>query len=315
MTASTGKEKMLIDNGDGTVTDKRHGLMWLKDDTWVELGRLITWHKSQEHARKKNEEQFAGFNNWRVPTASEAKLLFDMEASNMDIEGCEIHLAPVFTSGCGFSTWTSETRGAKAAMGYDLRSDYEFWLAKENDGFPSAVRLVRHDKAAEGPKDYEERIVDNRDGTLIDHETGLMWKAEDSFMELDKWVSWEEAKNYVMGMNQSRSAAYTDWKMPTRKEIQTIYDPANPVTDKFGDTVFLVKGFTPGAGQTCWTKTLHKTDKALVIRIHYYNGDYKWHQKGLRSHGVRAVRKAGRESEKPAGTQTSVRSEFLPGGH
>ena len=48
--------------------------------------------------------------------------------------------------------------------------------------------------------------------------------------------------------------------------------------------------FPPGAGQTCWTKTLHKTDKALAIRFQFYNGDYKWHQMGLRSHGVRAVR-------------------------
>jgi len=52
----------------------------------------------------------------------------------------------------------------------------------------------------------------------------------------------------------------------------------------------LASAFPPGAGQTCWTKTLHKTDKALVIRFQFYNGDFKWHQKGLRSHGVRAVR-------------------------
>ena len=57
MTASTGREKMLVDNGDGTVTDKRHGLMWLKDDTWVELGRLITWHTNHK------QSSYSGDNN------------------------------------------------------------------------------------------------------------------------------------------------------------------------------------------------------------------------------------------------------------
>ena len=49
-----------IDNGDETVTDTKHGIMWMKKDTWLELGRLITWHESLELARKKNEEKFAG---------------------------------------------------------------------------------------------------------------------------------------------------------------------------------------------------------------------------------------------------------------
>ncbi|GIT65013.1 MAG: hypothetical protein Ct9H300mP23_06400 [Nitrospinota bacterium] len=49
-----------IDNGDDTVSDTKHGIMWMKNDTWLELGRLITWHDSLELARKKNEEKFAG---------------------------------------------------------------------------------------------------------------------------------------------------------------------------------------------------------------------------------------------------------------
>ena len=97
-------------------------------------------------------------------------------------------------------------------------------------------------------------------------------------------------KSYITRVNQDRYAGCVDWRMPTRKEVETIFDPSNPVTDKYGDTILLAPEFPPGAEQTCWTKTLHKTDKALVIRFQFYNGDYKWHQMGLRSHGVRAVR-------------------------
>ncbi|HJL72509.1 MAG TPA: DUF1566 domain-containing protein [Nitrospinaceae bacterium] len=290
MTEKTIRKAKYVDNGDGTVSDLTNNLMWFKKDTWIELGRQVSWHESQAYAKEVNDKKFAGYSNWRVPTGSEVKFLFDGEASNTDVEGGEIHLNSVFSPGCGFSTWTSETRGAKAAMGYDLRSSFEFWLAKENDGFPSAVRLVRQLKSQSADEDGEPRFTNNGDGTVSDKETQLMWKADDSFLELDKWVSWEEAKTYIEGLNRVRFAGNTDWRMPTRKEVQTIFDPGNPVTDKYGDTILLAPEFPPGAGQTCWTKTLNKTDKSLVIRFQFYNGDYKWHQLGLRSHGVRAVR-------------------------
>ena len=62
------------------------------------------------------------------------------------------------------------------------------------------------------------------------------------------------------------------------------------LVDKYGDTVYLPKEFNPGCGQTSWTKTLSKTDDSLAMRFNFYNGDYKWNKKGLKSHGVRAVR-------------------------
>ena len=132
-----------IDNDDGTVTDTRSGRMWMKNDSWQALGRHINWVKSHEFAKEMNEKKFAGYSNWRIPNTTEAKSLYEEGKTNTDKEGCEIRIDPIFPSGCGFTIWTSETRGARSAMGYDFREDYEFWLAKEDEGFPSTVRLVR----------------------------------------------------------------------------------------------------------------------------------------------------------------------------
>lgn len=135
-----------------------------------------------------------------------------------------------------------------------------------------------------------QRFVDNGDGTITDFETGLMWKKADSYLEKDKWLSWQEARTYIHNLRKEQFAGYSDWRMPSRKEAMTIHDPNNPVSATHGDTVYLPKVFSPGSGATTWTRTLHKEEDDLAMRFHYYNGDYKWHKKGLRSHGVRAVR-------------------------
>ncbi|MCF8721368.1 Lcl C-terminal domain-containing protein [Nitrospina gracilis] len=294
--AETKTKVRFVDNGDGTVTDTRKNRMWLKDDSWVEKGHLISWWQSQEFLQEKNEQKFAGYQDWRIPNAHEAKELYDPELSNTDMEGCEVHIDPVFTSGCGYTTWTTETRGAKAAMGYDFRADYEYWLAKENIGFPSAVRLVRI-VGDENKMPDEERYADNGNGTITDQEMKLMWKKDDSYLDLDKWVSWDEAKTFVLELNKEEFAGHTDWRMPTRKEAQSIHRPGNPVTDTYGDTLYIPSIFSPGAGQTSWTKTLHKTDPTVAIRFNYFSGDYKFHKKGLRSHGVRPVRDLKEEDQ------------------
>ena len=279
-----------IDNGDGTVTDVQKGLMWMKSDTWVVLKRLVSWMQSQEYVEEVNQEKFAGYDDWRMPNPSAARGLYHEDYSNVDIEGCEIHIPSVFSSGGGYTTWTTDTRAAKSVMGYDYRSDYDFWLDKNNVGFPSAVRLVRTIRKSFDLEDGVVRFEDNSDGTISDNATGLMWKKDDSYLSLDKWLSWDEAKVYVKVLNKESFADHESWKMPTRKEALTIYEPGNSLIDLFGDIIYLPPVFTPGAGQTSWTKTIHKTDPKLAIRFNYFNGDFKWHKKGLRSHGIRPVR-------------------------
>ena len=140
----TIKKARFVDNGDGTVTDSLHNRMWLKDDTWVDLGRIITWHQSQEYAKEMNGKKFAGYSNWHVPTASEAKLLFDYDVINTDVEGAEVHIDPIFTAGCGFTTWTSETRGNEGQIIFYVNG-MPYWYKKDDKTISHAVRLVRRD--------------------------------------------------------------------------------------------------------------------------------------------------------------------------
>lgn len=288
--ADKKETERFVDNGDGTVTDTMKDLMWMKNDTWVDLQHLVSWDQSQDYINEMNAQKFAGYDDWRIPSSTAAKELYDPDYSNVDVDGCEIHIPSIFPPGSGYTTWTTDTRGAKSAMGYDYRSDYEFWLAKNNVGFPSSVRPVRIVKK-KSSLDYTERYQDNGDGTINDLETGLMWKKDDSYLDMDKWLTWDESKTFIKMLNEDSFADYEDWRMPTRIEAMAIYDGSSPLKDAFGDVIHLPPVFPPGAGQSTWTKTLHKTDPKLAMRVNYFSGDYKWYKQGLKSHGVRPVRK------------------------
>lgn len=63
----------LVDNGDGlTVTDKTTGIMWQRGGCDINSIRKI-----QAYIRQVNDEKFAGFADWRLPTMTEALSLLE----------------------------------------------------------------------------------------------------------------------------------------------------------------------------------------------------------------------------------------------
>ena len=68
------------------------------------------------------------------------------------------------------------------------------------------------------------RFQNNRDGTVTDLEHGLMWKQQDSYQERKEWTNWEAAHLYVEEINKKKFASYGNWRLPTRKELLTLYE-------------------------------------------------------------------------------------------
>ena len=59
--------------------------------------------------------------------------------------------------------------------------------------------------------------MDNGDGTVTDHATGLMWAKADSGEVMD----WDAALAYA---ENSTLGGYGDWRLPNVKELQSIVD-------------------------------------------------------------------------------------------
>lgn len=66
-----------VDNNDGTVSDLATGLMWSKDDSQEGLN----WLGALGWVQKKNDANYLGYNNWRMPNIKELQSIVDYTRS------------------------------------------------------------------------------------------------------------------------------------------------------------------------------------------------------------------------------------------
>ena len=64
-----------------------------------------------------------------------------------------------------------------------------------------------------------ERFTDNGDGTVTDHELGLMWAKSDNQGNID----WQDAERYCKMGPPHLLGKYDNWRMPTLDELRSLY--------------------------------------------------------------------------------------------
>lgn len=74
----------------------------------------------------------------------------------------------------------------------------------------------------------------NKDGTVRDAATGLLWQLGGS----DYPITWEQAHGYVQELNQGRFGGYEDWRLPTVDELMSLLTPVARVGDLCIEPVF-----------------------------------------------------------------------------
>ena len=124
-----------IDNGDGTISDSQANLMWKKDDSFKEYGYGINWFEAQDYCEMLNEKQFAGYDDWRLPSGEEAKSVFSFTQSNTDKDGAETHISELFEPGGGHNTWTYEEKPdyQQYAQKFSFITGNDMWEHKDNE--------------------------------------------------------------------------------------------------------------------------------------------------------------------------------------
>jgi hypothetical protein len=76
-----------VDNSDGTITDSVTGLMWEKNGS----STLYQYYRAEKYILGLNNKEFAGYNNWRIPTLEELCSLLEREKNEKGL-----HISPLF---------------------------------------------------------------------------------------------------------------------------------------------------------------------------------------------------------------------------
>lgn len=91
---------------------------------------------------------------------------------------------------------------------------------------PAASETAAKPAPKPAPKKKEEAkpFVDNGDGTVTDPNSGLMWKKTDAWLDMHRFYTWPDHKEYVDKVNKEKFAGHEDWRIPCKAEAMTIFD-------------------------------------------------------------------------------------------
>ncbi len=144
-------EQRFIEAESDTIIDGAKRLVWLKKDTWQMAGKWMSQVQIKEFADGLNRKRFVGFSNWRLPTATEAKSLFDKKQKNSDNMGQVIYLPDLFEPGCGFLCWTSDVRHKIQGVRLNFRKGVIIYddIYRVSRGASRLVRDIEGDDGAD----------------------------------------------------------------------------------------------------------------------------------------------------------------------
>lgn len=137
-------DKRFLDNGDGTITDIKTNLMWMKKDSYLHSGKWLSWLEVHDYIRQLNEEGFAQHIDWQLPTKKELITLYEPEKTNSSQVGREmkIHTDPIFEKNGSGSLWSAEENGRYNAFGVVFNTGAVFNSNKKSRA-RKATRAVR----------------------------------------------------------------------------------------------------------------------------------------------------------------------------
>ena len=134
----------------------------------------------------------------------------------------------------------------------------------------------------------EQRFIDNGNGTITDSFTGLMWQEGYAYRETGNYISWYDANDYISKLNQRKLGEFRDWRLPSKLEIQSLYEIAHPFQSRGKDFVLHIDPvFEFSYGSCFWTS---RTRLSAALGFEFDAGDTHWYPQGSVSGTVRAVR-------------------------
>lgn len=277
-----GKQPSFTNNGDGTISDNVTGLMWQKTadtdgDGDIDAADKLTYADAVARA---SEQTTGGYTDWRLPTIKELYSLMNFNGvdPSMVQDNDASGLTP-FIDTDYFDFAYGDTAAGERIIDAQYASStlYVSTIGDENgllfglnlaDGRIKGygLMLMGRDKTFQvmyvrGNQRYGQNdFKDNRNGTVTDKATTLMWSKDDS----GEGMIWKDALAWVQEKNAERYLGYNDWRLPNAKELHSILDYSRSPDTTYSaaiDPVFNVSEIVNEAGENdypwFWSGTTH----------------------------------------------------------
>jgi len=121
--------------------------------------------------------------------------------------------------------------------------------------FISLKPSMAANKARTANKASGGRFIAYNDGTILDTQTNLLWASRDN----GKDINWTDAKFYCENYN---GGGYKDWRMPTKDELQSLYDRMI-----FGNNHYHITKLITLTGAFLWASDVKNSRAAYVSFI------------------------------------------------
>lgn len=319
-----------------TVGDDVTGLTWQRSadsdgDGVIDAGDKFTWGQAQARPEALNAARYGGFSDWRLPTIKELYSLIDFRGSDpRSMDEDTSRLTPFLDTAYFRFSWGDADAGERVI-------DAQYWsctpyVSTTMSGNATVFGVNFADGRIKGyPRDVGPHgsaaseyllcvrggsgygvndLVDNRDGTVSDRASGLMWSQADSGAGMD----WQTALAWVQGRNAARHLGHDDWRLPNAKELQSIVDysrspdtTGSAAIDPLFSCTAILNEARQGDFAFYWTATTHAASDgsgtaavyiAFGRALGFMNGSW------LDVHGAGAQRsdpKAGDAADYPQG--------------
>ena len=306
------------DNNDGTVSDYITKLVWQQTADINGDGKVNYDDKmNQSDAISYCENlTLAKKSDWRLPDIKSIYSLIDFNGKDISAYDEEdSKLTPfinnyVFGFGYGDRSkkerlidaqWATSTKYVSNTMnGNNTMFGLNFADGRIK-GYPLTARgkdKKFYVQCVRGNENYgKNNFINNKDGTITDLATNLMWQKNDNGLG----VKWSDALEYC---ENSREAGYSNWKLPDAKELQSIVDYTRSPDTSNSAAINSVFNATPIINENkqkdfafYWSSTSHENmsnaRNAVYISfgraLGYFHGFY------LDVHGAGAQRSAPKD--------------------
>lgn len=281
-----------------------------------------------------NNSNLGGYNDWRVPSIKE---LYSLIIFTGRVQGqkaikpfidTQYFDQPLGNTQKGEREIDAQTWSSTEYVGRTMNNDETVFGVNFVDGrikgYPKYhprtgkpnkmyFRLVR------GNTQYGiNQFIDNKDGTVTDLSTGLMWQKSDS----ERGLNWQEALSYSENLN---FGGHRDWRLPNAKELHSIVDYSKSLqtsgTAAIAPIFETTAIYDPNKNRQFpyfWTSTTHQDGRNpfnSAVYIAFGAAQGKMENRLMDVHGAGSQRsdpKSGNESDYPQyfGPQGDLRYIF-----